>query len=213
MPPSPRLLSPLGHALRRAAAGAAWLLALAIAAAPAAAQTAIVTHHFNNSRDGWNRTETILTPASVGTPGPAGTFGLLATVPLDTTLDAQPLVAPNIVVDGDPNPGTHDVVYVATQGNTVYAIDPTRGTVLLTRNFGLPVAQERGCEHIDLGVGISGTPVLDLARHALYVVVYTNDASGERPRLCGERQRPRSVRAGAGRQLSRFPQLDQRLVG
>ena len=180
MPTSPRLPSPLRHVSRKAAAVAAWLLALGLGVAPAAAQTAIVTHHYDISRDGWNQTETVLTPANVGTPGPAGTFGLLQTVKLDGPVDAQPLVVPNVIVEGDPNPGTHDVVYVATQNNSVYAIDPTRGTILKKINFGTLVAQERGCQHVDVGVGITGTPVIDVKRNIIYVVAYTHDLVGSK---------------------------------
>ncbi len=180
MPLSLRLVPPLRHVSRSPAAIAAGLLALVLGATPAAAQTAIVTHHYDISRDGWNQTETVLTPVNVGTPGPAGTFGLLATVPLDGPIDAQPLVVPNVIVQGDPNPGTHDVVYVATQNNSVYAIDPTRGTILKQVNFGTLVAQERGCSHIDVGVGITGTPVIDLKRQLMYVVAYTHDLVGSK---------------------------------
>jgi hypothetical protein len=148
---------------------------LLASAAPAAAQVAIVTHHNDISRSGWNSAERVLTPANVAAPGPGGAFGLLATVPLDSPVDAQPLIVPDVMVSGDPNPGTHDVVYVATQNNTVYAIDPTRGTVLLTRNFGTPTGAPQGCNGSTKGVGITGTPVIDLKRKLLYVVAFTLD--------------------------------------
>jgi hypothetical protein len=162
---------------RRGLAPVAALLALAaLAAAPSAvAQTSVVTHHYDASRTGWNSTETVLTPTAMEQPRLHGTFGLLATVPFDGPVDAQPLVVPGVVIAGDPNPGGHDVVYVATQANTVFAIDPTAGTVLLSRNFGTQTRLLQGCAGSDVGVGITGTPVIDPQRNLLYVVAYTRD--------------------------------------
>ena len=57
-----------------------------------AAQTAVTTYHNDNYRTGWNNTETILTPSNVN----AAQFGLLATVPVDDQVDAQPLLVPNV---------------------------------------------------------------------------------------------------------------------
>src|SRR5580692_9438676 len=84
-----------GGLVRGALAAGAILLA---AASPAAAQTSVLTHHYDVGRSGWNATETVLTPNVVATPGPQGTFGLLATVPLDGYVDAQPLVVPGVAI-------------------------------------------------------------------------------------------------------------------
>jgi len=148
---------------------------LLAAAGPAAAQVAVVTHHDNIARTGWNAAETVLTPVNVGTPG---AFGQRAAVTLDGVVDAQPLVVPGVSIAGDPNAGTHDVVYVATQANTIFAIDPTTGSVLLSRNFGTGISRSRGCGATDAGVGITGTPAIDLQRHTMYVIVLTADPSG-----------------------------------
>ena len=76
--------------------------------------------------------ETVLTPANVK-PG----FGLLHSVALDDQVDAQPLVVPGVMITAGKYQGTtHDVVYVATENNTVYAIDVHTGTILLNPNFG-----------------------------------------------------------------------------
>jgi len=166
--------------MSRAAAGASLTAALLFAAvAPARAQTAVTTFHYDTGRTGWNSTETTLTPANVG----GGSFGLLATVPLDAQVNAQPLVVPGVVVAGDPNPGTHDVVYVATNGNTVYAIDPTRATVLASTNLGTPVPPAPNCGNPVAATGILSTPVIDLTRSLLYVIAYTNDTTGPTYRL------------------------------
>ena len=90
----------------------------------AVGQTAITTYHYDNYRTGWNQNETVLTPANVGSTA----FGLLQTVGLDDQVDAQPLVVPGVIITAGQHQGTHDVVYVATEGNTVYAIDAHSGT-------------------------------------------------------------------------------------
>ncbi len=151
-----------------------------VAAPPGAhAQTAIMTFHTDMARTGWNKTETVLTQAVVGGAATAaGTFGLRATVALDGQVNAQPLVVPNIRIPGDPNPAKHDVVYVATEANTVYAIDPTRGTVLRSRNFGTPVPPTLGCGTPTAGVGIMSTPVIDQVRGKMYLIASTQGASG-----------------------------------
>jgi hypothetical protein len=160
--------------------GRATVLVLAAVAAlsswPAAAQTrvAVLTHHYDNARTGWNPNETVLTYNAVGTR-----FGLFKTVPLDGRPDAQPLVVPNAVVDGDPNAGHHDVVFVVTENNTLYAIDPTSGAVLRQRNFG-PNMTIPDCPQPP-HVGIEGTPVIDPATNSLYLITYgPNPPNGAR---------------------------------
>lgn len=138
------------------------------------AQVAVTTYHYNNGRIGWNPYETVLTPANVS----GASFGLLKTVTLDDQVDAQPLVVPNVTITAGQYRGVHTVVYVATEGNTVYAIDATAGTVLLSANFGTPVALPLGCTNNGPNVGINSTPVIDQAESAMYVVVYTQTAKG-----------------------------------
>src|SRR5580704_2885442 len=130
----------------------------AAASAPhASAQTSITTYHYNNNRTGWNSTETVLTPANVGSTA----FGLLTSVTLDDQVDAQPLVVPGVQITAGNYQGLHDVVYVVTGGNTVYAIDVHSGTILLSPNFGAPVPRPLGCTNNGPNVGITSTPVID----------------------------------------------------
>ena len=145
----------------------------------AVGQTAITTYHYDNYRTGWNQNETVLTPANVGSTA----FGLLQTVGLDDQVDAQPLVVPGVIITAGQQQGTHDVVYVATEGNTVYAIDAHSGTVLLNPNFGKPVRYPLGCGNNGPNVGINSTPVIDPGSNTLYVVVYTQDPSGPAYRI------------------------------
>ncbi len=149
------------------------------AASLAAGQTAITTYHVDNNRTGWNSHETVLTPANVG----PSTFGLLKTVTLDDQVDGQPLFVPAVTITAGSSQGVHDVVYVATEGNTVYAIDAEAGTVLLNPNFGKPVTWPLGCNNNGPNVGINSTPVIDLTSNTLYVVIYTQDSTGPAYRI------------------------------
>jgi hypothetical protein len=99
-----------------------------------------------------------LTPANV--PG----LQLRASVPLDDEVDTQPLVY-------------NGIVYVATENNTVYAIDAVSGNVLFTNNFGAPVSTPLGyCTSGNVGIG--STPAIDPGSSTLYVMVYTYDGNG-----------------------------------
>jgi hypothetical protein len=139
-----------------------------------AAQTAVTTYHYDNYRTGWNQNESSLTPANVTTKS----FGVLHTVTLNDQVDAQPLVIPSVEITSGAHQGVHDVVYVATEGNTVYAIDVHTGTILLSANFGTPVSYPLGCGNNGPNVGINSTPVIDPASNTLYVMVYTQGATG-----------------------------------
>ena len=149
---------------------AACLLSALLWANAGLAQTSVVTYHNNPQRTGWNSTETTLTPAIV-----ASSFGNLAIVPLDDQVDTQPLVVPNQTIQGA---GVHTVVYVTTEGNTVYAIDSNTGAILKSRNLGVPVPKPLGCANNGPNVGINGTGTIDTATSTLYVLAYINGPSG-----------------------------------
>jgi hypothetical protein len=132
-------------------------------------KVAVTTYHYDFMRTGWNSHEEILNP-TLSPPGPiSGPFGLLKVVALDDTVYAQPLIAPDVTIAGN----KHDVVYVVTENNTVFAIDAYTGTVLLTRHLGPAVPRPRGCANNGDRVGIESTPVIDLDRHAMYLMSYT----------------------------------------
>jgi len=139
---------------------------------PATPTESVTTYHYDNYRTGWNPNETILTPTNVN----GSSFGLLQTVTLDQQVDAQPLLVPGVNITAGNYQGTHDVVYVVTENDTVYAIDAESGTILLSPNFGPPVLYPMGCQApYD---GINSTPVIDLPNNILYVMVYTNQTTG-----------------------------------
>ena len=143
--------------------GAAFLGTLVYLAAGAAlAQVNVTTYHNDNLRTGWNPNETVLTRSNLSD------FGLLQTVSLDDQVDAEPLIVSNEMISGV----QHNVVYVATENNSVYAIDAQSGAVLLQTNLGLPVLSPLGCINNGPNVGINSTPVIDTSTGALYVIAY-----------------------------------------
>ncbi len=144
--------------------------ALTVDAAPTG--IAVTTYHYDNYRTGWNQNETILNPSNVA----SSSFELLQTVTLDNQVDAQPLVVPGVNITDGNYQGTHDVVYVGTASNTLYAIDTESGTILLSPNFGPPIANPETC--VVPYVGIVSTPVIDLASNTIYVMVYVNESTG-----------------------------------
>jgi Bacterial Ig-like domain (group 3) len=147
------------------------LIVLAAGASPALSQS-VTTYHYDNYRTGWNWSETILTPAIVS----SSYFGYLQSVTLDDQVDSQPLYMHGVNITAGLYQGTHDVVYVATESNTVYAIDAESGTVLLNPNFGAPIPLPLGCNNNGPNVGINSTPVIDSASNTLYVMVYTQQS-------------------------------------
>jgi hypothetical protein len=122
------------------------------------------------ARSGVNSQETILTTANVN----VSTFGKLFSVPVDGQIYAQPLVLSGVSIDG----GTHNVVYIATEHDSVYAIDADTGAtyanVSLIPAGGTTVNSTSdltpACGDIQPEVGITGTPVIDPSSNTLYVV-------------------------------------------
>jgi hypothetical protein len=140
----------------------------------------ITTYHYDNLRTGWNKSETTLTPENVA----AASFGPLHTVAVDEQVDAQPLYVASQQIQGQSAP--HDDVFVATENNTVYAIDADSGSILLQRNFGTPVPKSTlpgVCYTNSVVVGISSTPVIDPVSQSLYVITDTYEASTPTLRL------------------------------
>jgi hypothetical protein len=142
---------------------------LACAAAPAANVT---THHYDNFRSGWNWQEPALTPANV-----AG-IGILATTAVDEQVDAQPLVLTNQSINGTVHPS---VVYIATENNSVYALDGSSGAVLAQTHLETAVTVASvggisGCHNNSVVVGINSTPVIDASNGTLYVVTATTSS-------------------------------------
>jgi hypothetical protein len=135
-------------------------------------QTAVLTYHNNDTRDGAYTQEVTLTPSNVN----SNQFGKLFSYPVDGQIYAQPLYVPQLNING----GTHDVVFVETQNNSVYAFDAdataSNPTTLWHVNLGPPI------DVYDSGgpwpaVGILSTPVIDSTTDTMYVVAHVNNAS------------------------------------
>lgn len=149
------------------------LIFVAAALSSLFAQTVVSTYHNDNYRTGWNSTESILTPANVS----SGEFGPLFTVALDDQVEAQPLIVPGVQITRGAYVGTHDVVYIVTDNDTVYAIDANSGVVLLSNHLGTPVSSPTGCRGNGPHLGITSTPVIDLGAGILYLMAYLRDGT------------------------------------
>jgi hypothetical protein len=134
----------------------------------------VLTRSYDNSRTGQNTQESILKPANVNQAG----FGKLFSVPIDGYAYAQPLYLSQVNIAG----GVHNVVYVATEHDSVYAIDADNGTVYWQASF---VNQAAGITSVPYGdlscgdlrpeVGITGTPVIDPSSGTIYLVAKTKE--------------------------------------
>ncbi|HTD48235.1 MAG TPA: PQQ-binding-like beta-propeller repeat protein [bacterium] len=131
----------------------------------------ILTFHGDFARTGWNPDERALTPATVR----PGAFGRLWSAPVEGELYAEPLVAAGVPVSGTPR----TVVYAVTEHDLVYAFDAAAGGRLWGPiSLGTPVSRaDLPCGNIE-PVGITSTPVIDLASSTLYVAGLTTPDAG-----------------------------------
>jgi hypothetical protein len=162
------------------------LIALS-AAASAQQKVDVTTSHNDLARTGANTQETVLTPATVN----ATNFGLLAKFPVDDQVYSQPLVVTDVKLkDASFGTGTHDLVFITTVNNSVYAFDAnstdSAAKPIWHVNFGAPANlydADFGCLDINGSMGIIGTPVIDKPHNALYVVALTRVGSKFTQRL------------------------------
>ena len=153
----------LGHAQARLVISLGLLVIARISAAAASPQD-VLTHHADNLRTGWFSAETQLKVSNVN----ASSFGLLKTVALDGRVDAEPLYVSQQTIA---NKGVHNVVYVATENNSIYAIDADTGAVLWRRGFGkaIPFEEKSFDDNVFPVIGILGTPAIDRNLGNLYL--------------------------------------------
>ena len=148
---------------------------LLVASGAIPAGTDVLTYKNDLSRTGQNLTESILTLANVNSAG----FGLLRNLMVDGKVDAQPLYVSRLSVSGS----AHNVVYVATEHDSVYAFDADTGSVLWQASLlasGETLSDTHGCSQVVPEIGITSTPVIDRgagAHGTLYVVAMSKDAT------------------------------------
>jgi IPT/TIG domain len=135
----------------------------------------VFTYHYDNYRSGANSSETALTPANVTSQ----TFGKVFTYPVDGWIDAQPLYVANVTING----AVHNVVYVATEHDSVFAFDADglQTTPLWQTSFINPSQEVTTIPTSDLvlsGIpqpefGVMATPVIDPVAGTIYVLSRT----------------------------------------
>lgn len=143
----------------------------------AVASVDVLTYHNDLARTGQNLNETVLTPANVN----SGSFGKIGFFPVDGKVDAQPLYASSLTI---PTQGTHNVLFVATEHDSVFAFDADTGATLWKASL-LPAGETpsdpRSCGQVVPEIGITATPVIDRTHGpngVIYVVAMSRNASG-----------------------------------
>jgi len=148
---------------------------------PVRTPVSLLTQHNNGERTGANLNEVILTPSNVS----AKQFGMLFRRVVDDQIYGQPLSVANVKLRG----GTHDLVFVTTVNNSVYAFDANDASAsepFWHVNFGTPpnvYDGKYGCTDMNGNMGIIGTPVIDAQGGTLYVVAATRTGNEFQQRL------------------------------
>jgi hypothetical protein len=131
-------------------------LALTVQPVPMTSAPDVTTYHYDVARDGLNAKETILTQSNVN----FAQFGKIGFDTVDGKVDAQPLYLANVIIGGQ----FHNVLYVATEHDSVYAFDADSGTQLWKTSIlgsGETTSDDHGCGQITPEIGITSTPVID----------------------------------------------------
>ncbi len=152
--------------------------ALLAQVAVAASGVNVLTYHNDNARTGQNLKETTLTPMNVS----SANFGKLFTYAVDGYVYAQPLVVTKLKI---PNQGVHDVVFITTEHDSVYAFDANNNLPALWHvSFINPAAgvttvssDDISCGDLVPEVGITSTPVIDLNSLTIYVSAKTKEVT------------------------------------
>jgi hypothetical protein len=147
--------------------------------APTPSALDVLTFHNDISRSGQDTNETTLTTANVVSTG----FGLVGSMNVDGHVDAEPLYVQGVTIGG----ATHNVVYVATENDSLYAFDADNYTQLwhqslLETNESTPSTSDvYGCTQVSPQLGITATPVIDLSAGShgtIFAVAMSKDTNG-----------------------------------
>ncbi len=141
--------------------------------------TDVTTFHNDVARTGLNSTETVLTQSNVN----VHSFGLLRNLTVDGKVDAEPLYLSGLMINGT----AHNVVFVATENDSVYAFDSDTGAIIWQDTIanllpaGETTSDTRSCGQVAPQIGITATPVID--RHAgahgtIFFVAMSKDGGG-----------------------------------
>jgi len=140
----------------------------------------VLTQHNNNTRAGLNNNETVLTTSNVN----SNQFGKLFILSVDDQIYAQPLVVGNLSIGS----GRHNVVYVSTVNNSVYAYDGDNGNLYWQKNFTVSGMRPPNSGDMSSGwctpytdfahnIGIVGTPVIDSVSQTIYFVARSTNGT------------------------------------
>ncbi|HWX92624.1 MAG TPA: hypothetical protein VNY29_08320 [Terriglobales bacterium] len=149
---------------------------------PPPGTTDVLTYHNDNGRTGQNLTETTLTTSNVN----SAKFAKLAFYQTDGLVDAEPLYVANQSIPGN---GTHNVLIVASEHDTVDAFDADSGTILWQTSMlksGETTSDNRSCGQVSPEIGVTATPVIDRTRGAngvVYVVAMSKNGTTYHQRL------------------------------
>lgn len=178
------------------------LAVLACAALLAFSQLAVaqnvLTYHNNNARTGLNPLETTLTLSNVN----SASFGKLFTLTVDGLVDAEPLYLSAVPISGS---GTHNLLIVATEHDSVYAFDADTGSQIwhiTALKSGETTSDDRNCSQVTPEIGITSTPAISRpagSNGVIYTVAMSKDSSGN------YHQRLHALDATTGNELYKGP--------
>ncbi len=154
---------------------------LTVNATPPPSNITVLTYHNDSGRTGQNLSETTLTTSNVN----SGQFGFLANIAVDGPVDAEPLYVGNLTING----AAHNVLFVATENDSVYAFDADSFAQLWKVSVlgaSESPSDDRGCSQVEPTIGVTSTPVIDLnagPNGTIFVVSMSKNGSTYHQRL------------------------------